>query len=139
MQTTDLPFSKTDDLKTVEGSTLTVDLSPFLGSWNNTKPDSGQLPKVIMTETDGQLFMHAYGACEPDLCDWGKAKCEVFTDGVDSPVANAFIASFSFEAMDVEISSNVKLGVLVIQTYTRFKDKSKRFNYYTREFYGPAS
>lgn len=135
---TTLQHTKLDDLKAKGEPGLKVDLSPFVGTWKNTKPDSGQLPKVIMKEVDGQLIMHAFGACTPDLCDWGEALCEVFTDGVGSPTANAFIASFSFDFADVEISSNVKLGVLVVQAYTRFKDGSDRFNYYTREFYGPV-
>lgn len=133
-----LSYTKKDDLSATGQPGLEVDLKPFLGSWKNTKPNSGQLPKIIMKLVDGQLVMHAFGACEPDLCDWGEAVCEVFTDGVGSPTANAFLTSYSFEAMDVEISSNVKLGVLVVQTYTRFKDGSDRHNYYTREFYGPA-
>jgi hypothetical protein len=134
---TSLQHTKSDDLKALGKPGLKVDLSPFLGSWKNTKPNSGQLPKIIMKETDGGLVMHAFGARQPDLFDWGEAKCEVFTDGVDSPTANAFIASFSFDFADVEISSNVKLGVLVVQAYTRFRDGSDRHNYYTREFYGP--
>ncbi|MCB9232394.1 MAG: hypothetical protein H6581_12065 [Bacteroidia bacterium] len=132
-----LSHTKLDDLKGLAQPGQKVDLKPFLGTWKNTKPGSGQIPKIIMRETEGELYMHAWGACTPQLCDWGQARCEVFTDGPGSPLANAFLARFTFEQMDVEISSNVKLGVLVVQTYTRFKDGSARHNYYTREFYGP--
>lgn len=132
---TTLEYTKTDDLKTVADFTGKVDLSPFVGTWTNTKLGSGQLPKVIMTESAGELFMQGFGARETELQDWGKVPCTVFTDAVDSDLANAFMARYEFESMDVEISSNVKLGVLVVQTYTRFKDGSDRYNYYAREFY----
>lgn len=133
-----LDYTKLDDLK---GSTkkLEVDYTPFLGKWNNTKNDSGQLPKVELTLKNNQLHLHAFGADENGLKDWGEVACKVYTDGVKSPTANAFITKYNFEKIDVEISANVKLGVLVIQTYTIFKDNSNRFNYYTREFYGPEA
>ena len=131
-------FTKLDDL-IGSVSALQVDFSPFVGRWKNTKNNSGQLPKVELTVRDNVLYLHAYGAGSEGLIDWGEAACHVYTDAVTSPTANAFITRFTFKAIDVEISANVKLGVLVIQTYTVFKDNSKRYNYYTREFYGPEN
>lgn len=133
-----LEYTKSDDLiGTV--TNLAVDLAPFLGEWKNTKSNSGQLPKVLLEEINNELYLHAYGADENGLKDWGTVKCNVYTDGVNSATANAFITKFTFENIDVEISANVKQGVLVIQTYTIFRDLSKRYNYYTREFYGPLN
>lgn len=136
MEMQNLSYTKTEDLKTKKGS-LEIDLSPFLGSWINTKPDSGQIIKVVMATSSEGLVMHAFGADKEGLINWGKANCLVFSDNVDSITANAFQAKFTFEDIDVDISSNVKHNVLVIQTYTSFKDGSNRVNYYNREFYGP--
>ncbi len=130
-----LTHTKTDDLIPVKEQDLKVDLSTFVGSWKNTKEDSGQIVKAELSSRDQQLILQAYGACEPDLCDWGTTECTVFTDAVNSPTAIAFFAKYEFNDITVEISSNVKLGVLVIQTYTTFNDGSGRQNYYTREFY----
>ena len=62
------------------------------------------------------------------------SKCENIHDGT----ALAFTTEFKWGEIDMDISANVKLGVLVIQTYTKFNDGSNRHNYYTREFYGKA-
>ena len=133
-----LNHTKKDDLH-LSDKGVEIDLSPFLGTWKNTKPNSGQIIKIVMEVTDGQLTMHSFGAGANGsaLIDWGKAKCRVFSDGVNSITANAFFAKYTFDFMDVEISSNVKYGVLVVQAYSVFKDASQRVDYYTREFYGP--
>lgn len=131
-------YTKNDDLTINEVDNIKVDLSPFLGKWKNTKLNSGQIPELEIKLVDGQLLLHAFGAYNDGLKDWGTTTCTVFTDNVESDCANAFSAKYSFDQIDVAITSNVKLGVLVVQTYTTFNDNSSRFNYYTREFYGPA-
>ena len=134
----DLSYTKLDDLKGKDNAVDKMDLTPFLGSWTNTKNGSGQLPLVELRESEGNLLLRAFGADENGLIDWGEAKCDVFAENIYDGTAIAFITGFKFDKIDVEISSNVKLGVLVIQTYTKFKDGSNRLNYYTREFYGPT-
>jgi len=133
-----LSYTKSDDLKGRDREVEKMDLSPFLGSWTNTKDGSGQLPKVELRESDGTLILRAFGADKDGLIDWGEVECDVFAENIHDGTAIAFITGYKFDKIDVEISSNVKLGVLVVQTYTKFKDGSNRLNYYTREFYGPT-
>jgi len=133
----DLSFTKTDDLQGRDGTFESMDLSSFTGAWTNTKEGSGQLPKVELRALNGELFFRAFGAGENELIDYGEAKCDVFAENTYKGIAMAFITGFQFNDIDVEISANVKLGVLVIQTYTKFRDGSNRLNYYAREFYGP--
>ena len=133
-----LKYTKNDDLVSSEHSDESFDLSPFLGSWTNTKEGSGQLPLVELRGENGVLYFRAYGAGKEGLIDWGESECEVYAENTYDGTAIAFLTSFSFDDMEVKISSNVKLGVLVIQTYTIFNDGSNRLNYYAREFYGPT-
>ena len=131
-------LTKKDDLKGIENHIGEMDLSPFVGKWENTKSDSGQLPYVELRVDHGVLFLRAFGASDHGHLDWGEVSCEVFAENVYDGTAIAFITGYTSDQADVEITANVKLGVLVIQTYTRFKDGSSRLNYYAREFYGPA-
>lgn len=133
-----LNYTKTDDLPKNDDAIEEVDLSPFVGSWTNTKEDSGQLPKVELRCENNQLYMKAFGAGKNELVEWAEEKCEVYTDNIQKGTAIAFITKFQFDKIDVDITANVKLGVLVVQTYTKFRDGSNRLNYYAREFYGPS-
>jgi hypothetical protein len=133
-----LKYTKVDDLKDKGEVIQDLDLSPFIGAWDNTKKDSGQLPYVEMREEGGTLYLKAFGAEDSGLMEWGEVECEVFTENTYNGTAIAFITRYAFDDIDVEFTANVKLGVLVIQTYTKFRDESKRLNYYVREFFGPA-
>ena len=133
-----IAFSKKDDDKGIENPKGSLDLTPFVGKWENTKEGSGQLPYVELREENGALYLRAFGAGESALIDWGESACEVFAENIYDGTAIAFMASFHLSGIEVDITANVKLGVLVVQTYTRFKDGSDRLNYYAREFYGPA-
>jgi len=37
--------------------------------------------------------------------------------------------------METQVAANLKYGVLVIQSYNRFRDDSGRPSYFTREFF----
>ncbi|MDF1695925.1 MAG: hypothetical protein P1U56_08845 [Saprospiraceae bacterium] len=131
-------YTKKDDLIHEGTDIQKLNLSPFLGAWTNTKENSGQLPQVELRESDNKLYLKVYGADLNGLIDWGESECEVFTENPHDGTSIAFITGFNFDQIDVDITANVKLGVLVIQTYTKFNDGSGRLNYYTREFYGPS-
>jgi len=135
---TGLKYTKIDDLQGIEESIDQMDLSPFVGKWDNTKSGSGQLPYVELRTENGELYLKAFGADEDGLTEWGEVKCQVFSGNIHDGTAIAFTTGFTFDEIDVDITANVKLGVLVIQTYTTFKDGSQRLNFYAREFYGPA-
>lgn len=137
-QSEDLKYTKTDDIsqnKTIDDK---INLDPFIGVWTNTKEGSGQLPSVELRKDNDRLYLRAFGAGKGNLIDLGEVECEVFAENTYDGTAIAFITGFTFNEIEIEITANVKLGVLVVQTYTRFKDGSNRLNYYAREFYGPA-
>jgi hypothetical protein len=46
-----------------------------------------------------------------------------------------FHAHYDVGAVTTRIAANVKLGVLVLQTYTSFRDDSGRLSHYAREFF----
>jgi hypothetical protein len=86
-----------------------------------------------VTERDGTLFVRLYGSAD-ELVDWGAAEAvpHVFT-GTNE--VGGFHARYAFGDTLVEIAANVKMGILVIQTYTSFHDGSGRLSQFSREFF----
>lgn len=111
------------------------DLSPLLGSWTNTKHDSNHFVRVDLRLDDhGRLHVHPFGATDDGPSDWGEAVAEPVVAG-PARQAIGFHACFSSEERVHELAANVKLGILVIQSYSFFRDGSGRAGYYAREFF----
>jgi hypothetical protein len=114
----------------------TVDPAPFVGTWINTNDSARhKIARVVISIRDGDLIVHAYGDCSPELCDWGEVSADVFAESISAHVAMSFSAVYDFGFMESYLQSNVKHGTLVIATCNKFKDDSGRSNYYTREFF----
>jgi hypothetical protein len=111
-----------------------VDLSPLIGDWVNTKPDTSYLVRVVLTEQDGRLVFRGYGANEPDSIDWGEVDAVPYVAGT-SHMAGGFQATYNLDGIETQVVANQKLGVLVLNLYTRYLDGSGRTSHFTREFY----
>lgn len=108
---------------------------PLSGTWVNTNSASRGLSKVILAVRGGQLLVRVFGVCDPALCDWGEVSALLFTKSICFPEAMAFTASYDLGFMEAELLAHVKLGVLVIAKFDRFKDGSGRSNAFSREFF----
>jgi hypothetical protein len=129
-RTGDQPTSSADE-NPREG----LDLSPLVGTWVNTKKDTVGFVKLIIVERAGRLFLRAYAASTPELCDWGEVEVFAYSDSVDSHTAHAMSAFLDAGFAEVAFQGNLNLGLLVLVTFNRFKDNTERTNYICREFY----
>jgi hypothetical protein len=111
-----------------------LDLSPLVGDWINTKLDTSYLVRVLLTEQDGRLVFRGYGANEPDPIDWGEVEAVPYAAGT-SLMAGGFHAFYNLDGIETQVVANQKLGVLVLNLYTRYLDGSGRTSHFTREFY----
>ncbi len=112
-----------------------VDPAPLAGTWYSTDKAARGIVKVVLTVRNGELIVHAYGACEPSPCDWGEVKGEAFSSGVSAHEAMAFTAFYDFGFMETSLAVYHKGGILVLDSFNLFKDGSGRSSYFTREFY----
>lgn len=136
MTKTDLFFSKLDDILpsgyTVVGSTS----EHVLGHWVNTNPSTGLIKEVtIEKEGDDYIFIVYGQGKDGQLVEWGKSKCLTYYSNIHADTIEGFTTTFDLDFMEIQLSANVKYGVLVLQMFSRFKDGSGRQNYYAREFY----
>ncbi|NEO03542.1 MAG: hypothetical protein F6K50_52120 [Moorea sp. SIO3I7] len=125
-------YMKADERPSVDDS---IDLSSLLGEWFNTKRDTNYIKKVILSERNGSLIINAYGASDGGLIDWGEAEAIPYGAGKSPLIAAGFHALYSLDGIESLLVSNHKLGIIVIQSYTRYLDGSGRPKHFGREFF----
>jgi hypothetical protein len=112
-----------------------LDVSPLVGTWVNTRKDTGGFVKLVIDGREGRLFLRAFAACPPELCDWGEVEAFAYGDSVDARTAKALSASLDAGSVEVAFQGNLNLGLLVLMTFNRFVNDGERANYICREFY----
>ena len=131
------------DSQTQDPDALQVDhplqLDGLPGTWVNTNPDSRGIVKVAIRVRDSRLFVRAFGAGDPEPCDWGEAEADqTYAGNVSSHVAAGFTAGYDFGFSGIHLQANWNQGLLVLASFTSFKDGSRRSNYFSREFFHRA-
>jgi len=105
------------------------------GVWFNTDPGTGEIAKVVISVRGGAVSIRAFGADASGLIEWGEAPAIPYVERIGSSLVTGFFAEYDFEFMKTRLATNVKYGVLVIQSYNEFSDDSGRPPYFTREFF----
>jgi hypothetical protein len=134
-----LQYAKAEDRveasgRAQDGRALQMDGLP--GVWRNTDSGARGIAKVEITVRGSKLIVRAFGAGETALIDWGEVEAEhIFGNNISSHVAAGFIAQYDFDFSRVHLQANWNQGLLVLASFTFFKDRSKRSNYFSREFF----
>lgn len=116
-----------------------LDLASVDSDWISATRRSCGVSRVRTRRTDKALVIHAYGGGgEPRPGDWG----EVEADGVfalRSGAGYTFTATFDSDTMSSHLQTYQAHGIMSVHAFHRFTDDSGRRDYYTREFYAPAT
>lgn len=113
-----------------------LDLSGLVGSWLNTdRGSSGGVLRFVVSDRGGRLYVHGFGAGDPEPYDWGEIEGTPFAPSVADGHAWAFNCRFELGFLQTDVSAYNKEGVLVVVTYNSFDDDSGRADYWTREFF----
>ena len=113
----------------------TLDLEPLLGTWHATDQRTPGVTHLELTAAAGVLTISARGADEPQPQDWGTTEATSYGANPDSGTAMAFTAAYDFGFLTILLAAYAKQGILVLDTFTTFKDGSGRSDYFTREFF----
>lgn len=113
----------------------TLNMSHALGSWINTNSNTGEVSRLEISSCDGAILVRAFGATPSGDRDLGQTQATAFTSSLDSADLTGLTAAFDFEWSQLRFVINIKLGVLVLQSYSSFQDESGRRPYYKREFF----
>jgi hypothetical protein len=128
-------FRTGDQAQADDGANKVIDVSPFIGTWVNTKKDTTGFVKLVISGSDGKLLLRAFGSASPELSDWGEVEAFAFSDSVKAHNGRAFSAVYDTGAMEVALQGNLNLGLMVLVSFNRFIDGSNRTNYINREFF----
>ena len=109
---------------------------PLWGCSLPTNSASRGIVKVVITAQGSKLMVRVFGACDPDPCDWGEMEADyVYANNISSHTAAGFTAWYRFDFSETHLQANWNQGLLVLGSFTSFKDGSKRSNYFSREFF----
>jgi len=124
-------FTRADARRRPEGR---IDVSPLLGDWINVNPGTDYLVRLEAAESGGGLRIRAHGSGAAGPVDWGEAEATPYASG-SGLEAGGFHARYDLGAAETFLAANQKLGILVIQSYTSFRDGSGRPAHFAREFF----
>ena len=136
-------FAKVEDRversdATGNGSSLHLDA--LSGVWLNTNKAGQGIVKVVVTQHGSRIVLRVYGAGDSGPFDWGEVEAEhIYAGNMGSHTAAGLTASYHFDFSDVQLQANWNQGLLVLASFTSFKDASNRSNYFSREFFHSAA
>jgi len=117
----------------------TLQLDGLPGTWLNTNRDNHGIVKVVIAVQGSRLLVRAFGAGESEPCDWGQVEADqIYAGSISSQAAAGFTAWYDFDFSRIHLQANWNQGLLVLASFTSFKDGSRRSNYFAREFFRRA-
>jgi hypothetical protein len=110
-----------------------VHLTPLIGHWTNTNPATSGITHFDLFPRGDRFFLRASGAGSAG--DWGEAEATPHAYDAASQRAVAFLARYAFGFAEIILAANENKGLIIIASYHRFTDGSRRANYFKREFF----
>jgi hypothetical protein len=106
------------------------------GVWLNTDSGTRGIAKVVTAVNGSELTVRAFAAGNPDLIDWGEVEADyIYANSLSSREAAGFTAWYRLDFADIHLQANWNQGLLVLASFTSFKDGSNRSNYFSRDFF----
>lgn len=112
-----------------------VDVSGLPGVWLNSNPETNGIARIVMSEADGKLSLQVYAVGPEGLIDWGMASVNVFTSSSTSSVAAGFTCLYDLGFAETQLQAMLLKGLLVLAQIHRFRDESRRVDYFVREYF----
>lgn len=105
------------------------------GTWQNTNVDSTGIIRIEFINRSGLLYIQGFINSGSEPLALGETRVKVYADSRDSTDANKFTAQYQFDLIELKFHGWVKLGVLVISVFNRYKSNRGQSNFFNREFF----
>jgi len=126
------PMDKLEQVRDLKAAVVLP--ATLIGTWVNCDRQTRGLKELILSASGAEINVHGFGACTPTPCDWKTAPGLIFADSVTSTPAVAFTAVYNFGFKETTIVGHLDAGLLRVETFDHFTDKSGRSDYYARYF-----
>ena len=125
-----------DRVENTETNGVLTDVQALTGVWINSNPNTSGIARMVMSESKGKLSLQTFAVGPNGLIDWGTTDVKLFAGQPNSQVAAGFTCLYDFGFAETELQGMIMKGLLVLAQFHRFKDDSKRADYFVREYYG---
>ena len=131
-----MQFAQIRDRVTIESrDDNSIDVSGLIGTWVNSNPDTTGVARMAVTQSDGKLLLQVFAIAPDGLLDWGLAELTIFTSTPTSRVAAGFTCLYDFGFAETQLQAMILKGLIVLAQIHRFKDESRRADYFVREYF----
>ena len=130
-----MQFAQLSDRVETNGSNASMDLQALPGVWINSNPNTSGIARMVMSEANGKLTLQVFAVGPDGPIDWGSTNVKVFAGVPTSRVGAGFTCNFDFGFAETELQGMIMKGLLVLAQFHRFKDDSKRADFFVREYY----
>ena len=130
-----LQFAQLSDRVESDGSNAAMDTQALPGVWINSNPNTTGIARMVMSESGGKLSLQVFAIGPDGLIDWGSSDVNVFAGVPTSKVGAGFTCNFDFGFAETELQGMIMKGLLVLAQFHRFKDNSKRADFFVREYF----
>ena len=130
-----MQFVQLSDRVESNGPGAAMDTHALPGVWINSNPNTSGIARMVMSESDGKLSLQVFAVGPDGLIDWGSTGVKVFAGVPTSKVGAGFTCNFDFGFAETELQGMIMKGLLVLAQFHRFKDNSKRADFFVREYF----
>jgi hypothetical protein len=113
------------------GSTVCIaqDPRPFVGDWINVDTKTSGTARLKISDEKQILKIRGWGNCTPGECDWGAVRLHLFRSQENPRRFDYGFASWDWRFAECHMVLHLDQNVLLVDSYTIFKDKSGRTDY----------
>lgn len=104
----------------------TLQPADFIGTWENVQ--MGNSLPILKIRVDNDIFLHGYGSCSPNYCDWGEVDTEA-VDAYDSIITFVWDQGFAIRYDTLRYNETGQLERTLFTTYTDNSGRPDRYNY----------
>jgi hypothetical protein len=124
-----------DRVTTEAEAAASGDFSALVGTWVNSNPDTTGVARMVVTQSGEELLLRVYAIGPDGLIDWGLAELDLFMASPSSRVITGFTCLYDFGFVETRLQAMILKGLIVLAQIHRFKDDSKRADYFVREYF----
>jgi len=131
-------FAQICDDVAVDKSTAPMDIAGMCGTWVNTNPDTNGITRMVISADEGQVSLQAFAVGPDGLIDWGVTRLQLFASTPVSRQSAGFSGAYDFGFVEIQLDAMIMKGLIVLGQIHRFKDDSRRADFFVREYFALA-